>query len=121
VAINGTPAIAKLKSFRTLRDGWHYGRGGPISSDVIGQAESIHAFYLSVGFSLTDFFPGANGEVLATAYHKDHYIDVIIEPDGSHSLVYEVANKEIICIDGSDLKTIENSILSFRARSGASD
>ena len=103
--------LIKLATFSELPSGWHYGSGGPISADVIDNARKIYRFYRLVGFSRTNFFAGADGDVLATAYHLDHYLGVDIEPTGLHSIIYERNGSEIFCHENLNLSRVRSAIL----------
>lgn len=106
-----THVSEKLNSFKRLPIGWHYGSGGPISSRVIDDAIAINKLFRLVGFARTNVFAGANGGILATAYRLYHYIGVTIEPSGTHSIVYEIGNKEDLTLDDLDLATTQRVIL----------
>ena len=111
--IDRMPEIEKLNSFRTLPNGWHYGSGGPISASVVDDAATINNFLRLVGFARTNFFAGANGEILATAYRQDHYVGVMIEPSGYNSITHEVNNKEVSFIENLMLSDVKKSILTI--------
>jgi hypothetical protein len=85
----------KIDSFSALSVGWHYGRGGPISHLVISTAKELYYFLLLVGFTETDAFAGADGEILLTGYHEGHYIAIMIEPCGVVSVTHEHAGEEV--------------------------
>lgn len=81
--------IQKLREFRRLPDGWHYGSGGPISEITFENAKRVHECLFENGFTYTDAFPGAEGEVQLTAYQGAHFISIIIEPEGQMSFAHE--------------------------------
>jgi hypothetical protein len=110
-SIERTPELEKLNSFRNLHAGWHYGSGGPISSSVIDNAISVYNLFRLVGFTRNNFFAGENGEILATAYRRDHYVGVTIEPSGSNTITYEVGNKDVMYLEDLDLKSIKKAII----------
>jgi hypothetical protein len=85
LTVGKSRTLQKLENFGSLQTGWHYGSGGPIDGAVLNLARELHSYLLFVGFTHTDAFPAEDGEVLLTAYHKDHYIGVIIEPGPNHS------------------------------------
>ena len=114
--VEHTPELEKLNSFRNLPAGWHYGSGGPISSSVIADAASVYHQFRLVGFTRNNFFAGENGEILATAYRRDHYVGVTIEPSGSDTMTYEVGNKEVMYLEDLDLKAIKKAILDVAGR-----
>ncbi len=106
----------KLTSFKTLPIGWHYGLGGPISDDVIEAAAAIYRRFRLVGFSRNDFFAGASGEVLLTAYHRKHYIDVIVEPTKKFSITYEVNDSEKLFREDLEFNEINKEILEIAGK-----
>jgi hypothetical protein len=85
----------KIASFCNLAVGWHYGDGGPVSQPTIAAAESILWTLVLEGISDTNAFPGINGEVMVTAYSDGHYIEAIVENDGSISLTHEFNDVEM--------------------------
>lgn len=85
----------KIESFRSLPVGWHYGQGGPLSVDVVNKALQIDAYYRQLGFTTTDAFPGANGELMITAYRGPHCIETIISTDLRYSVTHERDDAEI--------------------------
>lgn len=104
------PALQKLEKFRSLQFGWHYGSGAPISSNVIERAAEIYRTFRLVGFTRNDFFAGASGEVLATAYYRDNYVGVIIEPAGQYSITYENDSSQILYREELDAPEIKREI-----------
>lgn len=86
---------SKILSFENLKAGWNYGEGGPISKSVIDTALAIYWHLQVLDFEETDAFPGIDGEIMVTAYRGNHYIESIVEIDGSISLQYEEADTEI--------------------------
>lgn len=85
----GTRTLHKLDSFRNLPTGWSYGRGGPISEDVISDAKEIYESLVGLGLSRTNAFPGTDGEILVTAYHGSHYVSITIEKNHLFSYRHE--------------------------------
>jgi len=85
----------KIESFRSLPVGWHYGEGGPLSVDVVKKALRIDGFYRQLGFTTTDAFPGANGELMITAYRGPHCIETIVSTDLRYSVTHECDGTEI--------------------------
>lgn len=86
--------IAKIQSFAKLPSGWHYGQGGSPSRQAISDAVVWSNILTGLGFSRTDAFPGASGEILITAYHGAHQIDIIVEADLTISLTHEYNDEE---------------------------
>ena len=79
----------KISSFAALARGWDYGRGGPISQDVLDCAFEWNRFFRKRGFLETDAFPGGDGEVVIAAGCGVHDIEIIIEPDEKISIAYD--------------------------------
>lgn len=106
-----TPTSEKIESFRLLPKGWHYGEGGPVDDLVIRSAQELLAFFSMIGLTRTDAFAGAGSEALLAAYHRDHYIGLIIEPDGTFSLNHEVAGLDISDCEGMSLSELKSALL----------
>jgi hypothetical protein len=62
---------------------------------TIAAAESILWTLVLEGMSDTNAFPGISGEVMVTAYSDGHYIEAIVENDGSISLMHEFNDAEM--------------------------
>jgi hypothetical protein len=84
----------KIRSFGNLRQGWDYGEGGPIPERTRDLALAWNRLLQSQGFGETDAFPGSDGEIVVAAGNNIHYLEVIIEPDGSTSLAYDFQGKQ---------------------------
>ena len=92
-------AISKIVSFANLANGWHFGAGRAPSPTMISKALGWHAKLRSLGFTLTDAFPGANGEIMVTAYEGNHYVEILLETDAAVSFVYERDDVEATHLD----------------------
>lgn len=90
----------KIRSFGSLPIGWHYGQGGPLSVDVINKALAIDGYYRQLGFTTTDAFPGADGELMITAYRGPNCIETIISFDLHYSVTHERDDEEISATQG---------------------
>jgi hypothetical protein len=101
----------KIEGFRSLPVGWHYGSGGPISDAVISTVRELYGFLLQIGLSQTDAFAGADGEVLLTAYHEQHYIATTVEPNGVISVSHESAGVEVTSDEDLNVKGAKGSLL----------
>jgi hypothetical protein len=91
------PTPLKLESFRHLPIGWHYGKGGPLSKEVVDKAVQIYNHLLFLGFTRTNAFAGAGGEAQIAVYHREHHIAITIEPNLLFGLEHEVDGKEALC------------------------
>lgn len=89
------PSSSKLEQFKELPTGWHYGQGGPISEETIKLANRVIALLATNGFTHTDVFPNEGGEVLVTAYHRQHYLGIVVEPGAAFTLNYEIGTGEV--------------------------
>jgi hypothetical protein len=84
----------KIRSFANLPAGWHYGRGGAVGGDIIRIARRYLWCFLMLGFTETDAFPGAGGEIMVTAYRDGHCIQVTIEVDKTFVVTHEFNGDE---------------------------
>lgn len=88
-------AIAdKIRSFRKLPNGWHYGTGEPISQSMAGSALDWLEFLGLLGYTNIDAFPGEGGEVLLSADFDDSLIEFILETNGTFSISLEIDGYE---------------------------
>jgi hypothetical protein len=101
----------KVEAFRQLPVGWHYGEGGPVDDAVIVRARDALSFLVLIGLTHTDAFAGAGGEILLTAYHRDHYVGVILEPDGSFALSHEERDREVRDRERLSLAELKSELL----------
>lgn len=110
-----TRTIKKIESFCYLPVGWNYGKGAPIELKTVKAAIEIYNFFLMLGLSRTDAFPGVDGEVMITAYHRQHYIGATIEksPNGEfiYSLIHEINDEESVFIEGRTARQIREKLL----------
>lgn len=79
----------KIARFQELPQGWHYGRGVPPSRDVVIDALRLVYKAAWTGFSETDAFVGADGEIQVTVYHGPLYLEFTIDPDEGVRFVRE--------------------------------
>ena len=98
----GEQTASKIRSFRNLPRGWHYGQGIAISRDIVEKALSIHSFMLTLGFADTNTFPGVGGEILLTFYYNNHCIEVTIEPNGYYSIIHEKGTETLSSVSETD-------------------
>lgn len=104
------PTARKLHEFGWLRSGWHYGTGGPISDGVIARGVDIVHVLSEVGFTRTDAFPSEDGEVLVTAYYRDHYVSILVQIDGQYTLNYEVGGRQISYFEDRSLQWVRQRL-----------
>jgi hypothetical protein len=89
----------KILSFGQLPVGWHYGEGGPINRNIINTAIALFWQFFWPRFTDTDAFPGVDGEIMVTAYEGNHYVEVIVEADGTMSLTHEFEDEEMCALE----------------------
>lgn len=85
----------KIESFATLKDGWDYGSGGPLSARLREQAHSWASIF-QLQFHYVDAFPGRNKITLAAGI-GEHYIEFIIEETGDgfrYGVAYDFKRKQ---------------------------
>jgi hypothetical protein len=106
-----TRTLDKIKSFTKLRRGWHYGRGGPISREILDIAADLHGHLMMIGLTRTDAFAGADGEVLLTAYHNDHYVGVTIESKDKIAVRHEGGDRDVSFVEELNVRKAKNELL----------
>jgi hypothetical protein len=87
-------AEQKISSFAALPQGWDYGKGGPIPQETLDAAFEWSRYLRARGFWDTDAFPGSDGEIAVAAELGDHYLEIIVEPDGNVSIAYDRKGKQ---------------------------
>lgn len=103
----------KIKKFKNLSVGWHYGKGIPPSSDTVTLSLRINDQAVLFGLK-TDAFPGVDGEIQVNCYYDDETIELIIEPNGEICLVHDRNNVELESFESSKL----SDVLGFLKRYG---
>lgn len=79
----------KIRSFGSFSPGWHYGRGVPAPQHVVGIARAYLMYFMMLGFTETDAFPGVDGEIMVTAYRGTHCIEVTVGVDRTFTVTHE--------------------------------
>lgn len=90
----------KIKSFFNLSPGWNYGEGKEIDFDIISLAVNLHNTILYYGFTETDAFPGLDGEIRITIYHKDYYFEFTINENQTVDYCKELKDDSIETREG---------------------
>lgn len=106
--------VEKIRDFKNLEEGWHYGEGQPFKDSILDNAISIIQEAFNAAFYITDAFPGLSGEVMCTIYHGEHYLEFTIEPDSYITFSREKGDKEICYQEGLSLKDAKKTIREFR-------
>lgn len=101
---------AKILGFRNFKKGWHYHGGVPFKDDIIFTAIKINRKLLRCGFEKTNAFPGLDGEIMVTAYHKEHYFEFAIEKDQSITYCREMGDEELAYEEGYSYQEIISMI-----------
>ena len=77
VTTNFDPIIEKIKGFGSLKTGWSFGEGRPISQDVLVIAESLYVFGRSLGLK-ANAFPGLHGDIAIAFYQRAKCFEVVV-------------------------------------------
>ena len=80
---NIAETIKKVRSFSELENGWHFGEGVAPSTRVQDKAIAVLHGVQMIGLSRSNAFPGVNGEIEITFYHRDSFLELTFETDGS--------------------------------------
>lgn len=100
----------KITSFADLPDGWHYGDGVAPTPNMITAAYQWHSKLAAMGFSLTDAFPGVEGEILLSGYRDNHTFELMLETDYSVSFYHEDDGKIVFSSLRNSQQDAENAI-----------
>ena len=112
---NKHPALVKIDHFLKLEKGWHFGEGVPATKQTAIKA-AVLVEEAVIGRFDTDVFPGIDGEIMVTVYHKEHYLEFIVEKDGSVTYVYQVNDEDIVDGEKLSFKSALNVIHDFSRR-----
>ncbi len=70
-----------LDSLLDMREGWNYGKGGPISSEVHRAAKDIVDFALNLGFVKVISFPEASRSAILSFWTEHNNFWYKVNPD----------------------------------------
>jgi hypothetical protein len=105
--------VNDILDFAKLPTGWHYGRGGPISPKVCKWALQLYVHAINSGFSITEAFPGVDGEVMVSVYYRQHAFDFTINPDGSVDYRLEINDNDVEVADNLTLEAAKQKLTIF--------
>lgn len=89
-----SPSEKKLLEFVNLKKGWHFGSGDKIDLSIIERGRDVVRQFLMLAVTQTNAFPGPNGEVEVVGYLREESISIIVEIDGTYSLVHQSQDRE---------------------------
>ncbi len=110
------PTERKIRGFKKLENGWHYGEGVAFEQSILDNAIALHQEVIHWAFFETDAFPGLNGEVVFTIYFDKHYLEFTLEPDDSVTFYQEKNGEEIYYQEGLSFQEAKVKIREFRKR-----
>lgn len=123
-ASNESPRVAytreKIKGFRNLPRGWHFGEGVPAGPVVVRCALELLGYAAAQGFRRTNAFFGVEGEISLTTYHGDRYLELVVGEDGSADWTEEKGDEEIGGGEGLTVEEAKRKIDDLRERVWAS-
>ena len=72
------PVFRRIDELAELENGWHFGAGIPISTQVLAVAKITASHAVSVGLDKMDAFPSKNGDVTIAIYlgEQDHSFQI---------------------------------------------
>lgn len=85
----------KIREFSDFEPGWSYGQGIGFDQAVLDAAITLNDEAVEHSFFETDAFPGLHGEVMVTVYHRDHYLEFILEPNGTVTFCREDGDTQV--------------------------
>ena len=111
-----TKTREKLKQFRMLPDGWHYGEGTATPDEIYDLTLEMYSLIAQLGFTTTDAFPCIDGGVLLTVYRRNHYIECLIGADKLIDLVHEIDEEEEWQCDSVDVLSAKAGLRKIAAQ-----
>lgn len=85
--------VDKIRSFRELPEGWHYGEGTRATETAVELALIMQAVLVSGNASEVEVFPDVSGGILVAGYYEEEMVEIFCKHDGAISLVHEVGEK----------------------------
>lgn len=93
--------IDKVKGFGELPDGWHYGQGTAPSDDTIRLAIKLLRRAAFLGITRMNAFPGVEGEVEISFYHRESMLELTLELDNSFTIAEDEGRSQILFKEGA--------------------
>jgi len=93
--------IKKISSFAELPIGWHFGEGVSSFPENIEEATKLLRFAGFLGVTRTNAFPGINGQVQVTFYHKDLMLELTLESDGFVTIAEDESDTQVVFREGA--------------------
>ena len=104
----------KIREFKELAQGWHFGEGVPIEQSILDAGIALNREAIRLGFLETDAFPGINGEVMLTIYSDDHYLEFTLETDSNVTFYREKDDEEVAYQEGLSFQDAQERIRQLR-------
>ena len=111
---DGHITTKKIRNFRRLKAGWHYGEGYSFDENVLHKAIKLHEHALLLGFYETDAFPGIDGSVILTAYNGPECLEFTLTPSGNIQYRLERDDVEVYDEESITLPQAEDILRTFR-------
>ncbi len=86
---------SEISALRNLERGWNYGKGGPISNDVIDIALSMDRYADMLGFETADVVPGTHDSIGLYYYYDINTIQISIAGATRISLYWDVRDETV--------------------------
>ena len=88
-SLNIDPIVQRIKSFKSLPHGWHYGDGR--SADQLAVESALHAYraFRKFGIDRIEAFPNVSGEVLVAGYFEEETLEFLCGLNGGVNVLHE--------------------------------
>ena len=86
---------SEIRALRNLERGWNYGKGGPISNDVIDIALSMDRYANMLGFEAADVVPGTHGSIGLYYYYGINTVQISIAGAKRISVYWDVCDETV--------------------------
>ena len=110
------PTETKIREFKLLQAGWHYGQGVPPQDSTLNKAVELHREAQRHGFFYMEAFPGVSGEVMLVVYHKKHSLEFTLEVDGMVTFIHEIDGRDVAYEEGLSFEQAKAKIKGLRKR-----
>lgn len=96
--------VSKILEISTLPPGWRFGEGLAFSWPTMIAALRLEAAAREAGFTVTDAFPGPDGDITISAYRAGHRHSFTVFPAGLVDYLHETIDEELASSQGLPVK-----------------
>ena len=106
-------AKSKIDEFRSLKAGWHFGKGEGASEAVAQAAVEILDRAYALGFRNFDSFPGVDGGIQVWMLVDEDEVSVRVNPEMTYRFTVDHDDEEVVSLDNEPLYRVLGHLLNF--------